>query len=50
LGQIPAETRTRIDALSLEQLEDLAEALLNFALPADLNGWLDQVPQPGDHA
>jgi len=39
-GPLNAETRTRIEALPLERLEDLAEALLDFQGPADLAVWL----------
>ncbi len=33
----------RVRALPLERLEELAEALLDFQGPADLDGWL---PRP----
>jgi predicted transposase YdaD len=41
LGLIPAATVARIDGLSLEQLESLGEALLDFSTLADLGSWLD---------
>ena len=34
-------TTVRIQALPLEQLKDLAEALLDFSGPTDLQAWLD---------
>lgn len=46
LGSLGAEFEDRIAELSVEQLERLAEALLDFTAPSDLTIWLDaQVPQ-----
>jgi len=42
---MPNGVGDRIDALSLEHLEDLGEALLDFATLADLEAWLEQVSQ-----
>jgi len=39
-GPISAATAARIQALPLEKLEALAEALLDFSGPADLTAWL----------
>jgi len=39
-GPLTAATTARIQALPLEQLEALADALLNFQGPADLAAWL----------
>lgn len=39
-GPLDAATTARVAALPLEQLEALAEALLDFQGPADLAGWL----------
>ena len=39
-GSLSADTTARIQALPLEQLESLAEALLDFTGPADLDAWL----------
>jgi predicted transposase YdaD len=39
-GSLSAATTTRIQALPLDQLEALAEALLDFTDPADLDAWL----------
>ena len=39
-GSIGADTTARIQALPLEQLEALAEAVLDFKGPADLDAWL----------
>jgi predicted transposase YdaD len=41
LGLIPAATVARIDGLSVERLEHLGEALLDFAEMANLVSWLD---------
>jgi hypothetical protein len=40
-GPLNPATTTRIEALPLEQLEELAEALLDFQAPADLAAWLE---------
>ncbi|MBD2345679.1 Rpn family recombination-promoting nuclease/putative transposase [Anabaena subtropica] len=40
VGVIPGEQQRQIDVLSLEQLEALAEALLDFSSVSDLTGWL----------
>lgn len=42
LSTIPDELMTQVDNLPLEQLEDLAEALLDFSSTADLAQWLEQ--------
>ena len=42
VGQLPQAERDRISALSLEQLEALALALLNFSSVLDLTTWLEQ--------
>ena len=39
-GPLSNATAARIKALPLEQLEALAEALLDFSGPADLAAWL----------
>jgi hypothetical protein len=39
-GPLSEATTARIQALPLEQLEALAEALLDFRGPADLSAWL----------
>jgi hypothetical protein len=39
-GPLTDATTARIQALPLEQLEALAEALLDFTGPADLAAWL----------
>ena len=41
-GPLTGATTTRIQALPLEQLEALAEALLDFSGPADLAAWLEE--------
>ncbi|MEG4579896.1 Rpn family recombination-promoting nuclease/putative transposase [Microcoleus sp. MON1_C5] len=40
-GEIPPEIKTRIQQLSLEQLQDLGEILLDFTTQEDLIAWLD---------
>ncbi|HMV81989.1 MAG TPA: DUF4351 domain-containing protein [Blastocatellia bacterium] len=42
--QIDQATEDRIRALSNQRLEELAEVLLKFASPEDLNQWLDVHP------
>lgn len=47
-GGIEPQLQERIRSLSLVQLEDLGEALLDFSDVADLSAWLDSVSiQPG---
>jgi len=43
VGELTPSTEERISALSITQLEDLAEALLDFSSPADLTAWLDNL-------
>ncbi len=40
VGEIPQEALKRIETLSIVQLENLGEALLNFQAGADLEAWL----------
>lgn len=46
VGSITPEVRSQISALSLTQLEELGEALLDFADAGDLRAWLQSLPQP----
>ncbi|WP_375479932.1 Rpn family recombination-promoting nuclease/putative transposase [uncultured Nostoc sp.] len=39
VGELPQEVRSHIETLSLEQLENLGEALLDFQASADLEAW-----------
>ncbi|MBG1262872.1 DUF4351 domain-containing protein [Nostoc commune] len=39
IGELPQEVLKRIETLSLEQLENLGEALLDFQAIADLEAW-----------
>jgi len=39
---IAPELKTKIEALTIVQLEDLGEALLDFASVTDLEAWLAQ--------
>jgi predicted transposase YdaD len=41
-GTLSEATTARIQALPLEQLEHLAEALLDFSGPTDLAAWLEE--------
>lgn len=41
LGTLPAAAAARVQELSVERLEDLSEALLDFQGPADLEAWLN---------
>jgi predicted transposase YdaD len=41
-GPLSETTTAEIQALPLEQLEALAEALLDFSGPADLAAWLEE--------
>lgn len=43
VGELAPSTEERIRALSITQLENLAEALLDFSSPADLTVWLDNL-------
>jgi hypothetical protein len=45
-GPLDEATEAHIRALSLEQLEELSDALLDFASLSDLEAWLQQHPQP----
>jgi hypothetical protein len=40
VGELPEEVRQGIESLSLEQLENLGEALLDFTSMADLHACL----------
>ena len=41
LGSLERQLETRIGELSVEQLERLAEALLDFTTLSDLTDWLE---------
>ena len=43
LGKLSAKDRSQIEELSTEEVERLAEALLDFSSQADLNEWLTKV-------
>ena len=40
VGELPVEIRSQVEALSIEQLELLGEALLDFTGLSDLQQWL----------
>jgi predicted transposase/invertase (TIGR01784 family) len=42
IGPIASETREQIQTLSVEELEDLGEALLDFSEASDLTNWLNE--------
>jgi Domain of unknown function (DUF4351) len=44
IGTLAPTIETRIRSLSLTQLEELGEALLDFSQPSDLEGWLKSQP------
>ena len=46
-GAVDTAQMARIERLTLEQAEALAEDLLDFQIPADLKAWLEK-PQSGD--
>jgi len=49
IGELNPQLRERMNQLSVEQLENLAEALLDFSNEADLSAWLDEnTNQPGE--
>ncbi len=42
IGKLSPDLEAKVQVLSLSQVEDLGEALLEFTQPADLVGWLEQ--------
>ncbi|WP_228059409.1 DUF4351 domain-containing protein [Plectonema radiosum] len=42
VGELPQDSRSQVDCLCLEQLENLGEALLDFTSMADLDAWFNQ--------
>lgn len=42
VGELSKGGRERVETLSLEQLENLGEALLDFTSMADLQAWLEE--------
>lgn len=43
LGELPPEVHQQVEVLSVEQLESLGEAVLDFEQIADLVAWLAEV-------
>ena len=43
VGELPKDVRQRVETLSLEQLENMGEALLDFTSMADLQSWLGYI-------
>jgi len=44
IGLLDEAAEARVRELSINQLDDLSEALLDFATPIDLDHWLDNQP------
>jgi predicted transposase YdaD len=44
LGTLDVGSRDRLSSLTLQQLEQLAEDLLDFTVPGDLQAWFDDHP------
>ncbi len=42
VGELPEDVRQQVEVLSLEELENLGEALLDFSSMADLQVWLEE--------
>jgi predicted transposase YdaD len=42
VGKVPSKTRSQVQSLSLEEVESLGEALLDFTDLDDLRQWLEQ--------
>lgn len=42
VGELPDSARSQIEALPIDQLESLGEALLDFEAISDLDAWLQQ--------
>ena len=42
VGELPPDVRQQVEALPLEQLENLGEALLDFTSMPDLEAWLEE--------
>ena len=42
IGTVPTQLQAQVQSLSIEQLDELGEALLDFASVADLTAWLQQ--------
>jgi predicted transposase YdaD len=42
VGELPEDVRQQVEILSLEELENLGEALLDFSSMADLQAWLEE--------
>ncbi len=46
VGQLPSDVEADIQALEIDQVEALGEALLDFSEVSDLKTWLQQVERP----
>ena len=42
VGELPEDVRQQVEILSLSELENLGEALLDFSSMADLQVWLEE--------
>lgn len=45
IGTVPPQQQELVQSLSIEQLDELSEALLDFASATDLTAWLQQEPR-----
>ncbi len=45
VGELPQVVRQQVESLSLEQLENLGEALLDFTSMSDLDTWFKSIPK-----
>jgi predicted transposase YdaD len=45
IGTVPPQLQAQVQSLSIEQLDELSEALFDFASAADLTAWLQQEPR-----
>jgi len=41
IGLLDEDTETKVRQLSINQLDDLSEALLDFSIPINLDRWLN---------
>ena len=42
IGTVPPQLQAQVQSLSIEQLDELSEALFDFASATDLTAWLQQ--------
>lgn len=49
VGELPQDLRQHVENLSLEQLENLGEALLDFTSIFDLQAWIKKTEGAGEN-